>query len=130
MANWGDFFALIATIAVFGGVIYGILKLSGSVSEGVKSTKDKLKERGYDISGKGVSVKTSKRLNREDYVDATQRGIIRALEASSFGKAGQDGSSPSSSTHLSSPAPKLNVSSSSDSPDNKKRKPFSKKKHE
>ncbi|KAF9074586.1 hypothetical protein BDP27DRAFT_1316499 [Rhodocollybia butyracea] len=124
MATLGDFLALITTIAVFGGVIYVILKLSGSVSEGVKSTKVKLKEKGYDISDKGVSVKTSKRMNREDYVDATQRGLIRALGASSFGN-GQDGNTlapPQQST-----PPTLSRTSSSDK---KKRSFFTKKKHD
>ena len=37
------------------------------------------------ISDKGVSVKTTSRFNREDYVDATQRGFIKAMGAASFG---------------------------------------------
>lgn len=37
---------------------------------------NRLKEKGLDISDKGVSVKTTKRLNREDYVDATQRCVF------------------------------------------------------
>ncbi|KAJ3919576.1 hypothetical protein F5877DRAFT_2536, partial [Lentinula edodes] len=49
------------------------------------SQTNRLKEKGYEISDKGMSVKTSKRMNREDYVDATQRGLIRAMGASSFG---------------------------------------------
>jgi len=128
MANFGDFLALLATIAVFGGIIYGILYVMGSVSEGVKSTKDKLKEKGLDISDKGVSVKTSKRMNREDYVDATQRGLIRAMEASSFGTQGQNGSSPTNPS-LSPPQLKQSISSSS-STGSTKRSLFSKKKHD
>lgn len=34
-----------------------------------------LKTRGLTISDKGVSIKTSKRFDREDYVDATQRYV-------------------------------------------------------
>jgi len=64
-----------------------------------------LKTKGLDISAKGVSIKTQKRFDREHYVDATQRcvriyvcllgfslvsylrGFVRAMGASSFGKA-------------------------------------------
>lgn len=34
-----------------------------------------------------MSVRTSSRFNREDYVDATQRGFIKAMNASSFATA-------------------------------------------
>ncbi|KIK58990.1 hypothetical protein GYMLUDRAFT_45015, partial [Collybiopsis luxurians FD-317 M1] len=138
MADLGDFIALIVTIAVFAGIIYAIVSVRGSVSEGVKSTKDKLKEKGYDISDKGLAVKTSKRMNREDYVDATQRGLIRAMGAASFRSNAADGSptapSPSSSGPLLS-APSLthsnsSTSISSTSSEKKKRSFFSKKKHD
>ncbi|KAJ3775875.1 hypothetical protein FB446DRAFT_365971 [Lentinula raphanica] len=39
----------------------------------------RLKEKGYEISNQGMSVKTSKRMNREDYVDATQRYAAELL---------------------------------------------------
>ncbi|KAJ8688950.1 hypothetical protein PTI98_013020 [Pleurotus ostreatus] len=104
MANWIDLFSLFATIAVFGGIIYGVLYLVNSVSQGVASTKEALANKGLHISDKGVSVKTSKRFDREDYVDATQRyvlspsakhpltsapdrGFIKAMNAASFGHA-------------------------------------------
>jgi hypothetical protein len=35
-----------------------------------------LQSRGISISDKGVSIKTSKRFDREDYVDATQRSAL------------------------------------------------------
>ncbi|KAF8869791.1 hypothetical protein BD779DRAFT_1583718 [Infundibulicybe gibba] len=70
------------------------------ISEGVKSTKESLKARGLDISDKGVSVKTSKRFDRADYVDATQRGFVKAMESASFGKA--DGTPTKSSSRTSS----------------------------
>ena len=47
----------------------------------------RLKERGIHVSDKGVSVKTSSRFNREDYIDATQRGFIKSMSAASFGTA-------------------------------------------
>lgn len=36
----------------------------------------RLKEKGWNISSDGVSVKTNKRLDREDYIDATQRFVV------------------------------------------------------
>ncbi|THV00795.1 hypothetical protein K435DRAFT_434439 [Dendrothele bispora CBS 962.96] len=89
MATWTDILSLVVTVAVFGGIVVGVLAVVRSFSEGVKSTKEKLKERGVDVSKGGVSVKTSKRMDRESYVDATQRGIIRAMGASSIGKSSQ-----------------------------------------
>ena len=38
----------------------------------------RLKSRGVDISANGVSVKTSKRFDRGDYVDATQRWVLNS----------------------------------------------------
>jgi len=37
-----------------------------------------MKDKGYEVSGKGVSIKTSKRFDRQDYIDATQR-YVRVL---------------------------------------------------
>ncbi|KAL0947949.1 hypothetical protein HGRIS_010578 [Hohenbuehelia grisea] len=82
---WTDVFAFVATLSFLGAVIYGVIFVSKQVSQGVESTKEALKEKGLHISDKGVSVKTSKRFDREDYVDATQRGIIKAMGAASFG---------------------------------------------
>ncbi|KAE9401231.1 hypothetical protein BT96DRAFT_918970 [Gymnopus androsaceus JB14] len=93
------------TIAVFGGIIYGILYVMGSVSEGVKSTKDNL-----------------------SYISLSRRGLIRAMEASSFGTQGQNGSS-STNPSLSPPQLKQSISSSS-STGSTKRSLFSKKKHD
>jgi len=94
MANWIDFFALVLTLAVVGGVIYGILTISRQLTESVQSTKESLKNKGLHISGKGVSIKTSKRFDREDYVDATQRGFIKAMGASSFGRTDSTSGTP------------------------------------
>ncbi|KAJ8473761.1 hypothetical protein ONZ45_g4987 [Pleurotus djamor] len=80
MANWIDLFSLFATISVFAGIIYGVIYVVNSVSQGVASTKEALAHKGLVISDKGMSVKTSKRFDREDYVDATQsheRRLVR-----------------------------------------------------
>ncbi|PBK64693.1 hypothetical protein ARMSODRAFT_961868 [Armillaria solidipes] len=109
MASWLDIIALLVTVGICGGIVYGILCASSSLSESVASTKEKLKEKGYTISDKGVSVKTSKRFGREDYVDATQRGFVRAMGAASFGSSTSPGSSPK----LSPPSMKRTSSSAS-----------------
>ncbi|KAK7443757.1 hypothetical protein VKT23_015540 [Stygiomarasmius scandens] len=116
MASWSDIIALLITVAVFGGITVGVLALVRTFSEGVKSTKEKLKERGVDVSKGGVSVKTSKRFDHERYVDATQRGIIRAMGASSIGGSSQIPQSPptsAGSATLSPPVIQRTTSSSS-----------------
>ena len=35
----------------------------------------RMKDKGYEVSDKGVSIKTSKRFDRQDYIDATQRYV-------------------------------------------------------
>ncbi|KAJ7666514.1 hypothetical protein B0H17DRAFT_1210561 [Mycena rosella] len=99
MANWLDLISLVATIAVFGGIVYAVLMMVQSVSQGVASAKEGLKTKGVNITDKGVSVKTSKRFDREDYVDATQRGLLKAVNASSFRK-GAAAHEPGSSGQL------------------------------
>jgi len=109
MANWIDFFSLIATITVFGGVIYGIIFVVRSINEGWTSTQASLKSKGLDISASGVSVKTSKRFGREDYVDATQRHIVKAFEAATIRR----NDSPASSASGIAPSLQRQESSSS-----------------
>jgi hypothetical protein len=48
-----------------------------------------LKEKGVNLSDKGVSIKTQSRFSREDYIDATQRAFMKlpASGAASFGHA-------------------------------------------
>ncbi|KIM63310.1 hypothetical protein SCLCIDRAFT_56973, partial [Scleroderma citrinum Foug A] len=71
----------IASVGTVLAVIYVVRQISASM----QSTKESLKTRGISISKEGVSVKTDKRFDREHYLDATQRGIIKAVGASSFG---------------------------------------------
>ncbi|KAG5635873.1 hypothetical protein H0H81_009831 [Sphagnurus paluster] len=85
MANWIDFLSLVLTLGIVGGVIYGILYISRQVRESVEGYKESLKDKGVSISKKGVSVKTSKRFDREDYIDATQRNFVKAVSAAKFG---------------------------------------------
>ncbi|KAF5319393.1 hypothetical protein D9619_008527 [Psilocybe cf. subviscida] len=88
MAGLTDFLSLLATLAVFGGLIYGVIFVVKTVNEGVASTKESLKAKGLHVTSSGMSVKTDKRFDREDYVDATQRGIMNAMNAASFRKGG------------------------------------------
>ncbi|KAJ7222426.1 hypothetical protein GGX14DRAFT_540412 [Mycena pura] len=134
MANWLDVIALLVTVAVFGGIVYVVLLIVRSVSQGVESAKEGLKTKGLHITDKGVAVKTSKRFDREDYVDATQRcvrstanhrtrlltfllrrGIVRAVGAASFRKGGAAEPGYSSDGHLSPSSPSLKSSSSASS---------------
>jgi len=97
MANWFDFLSLTVTVAIIGGIVYGIITVSKAISASVETTKQSLKNKGYTISDKGVAIKTSKRFDREDYVDATQRGFVKAMGASSFGKSSlQNNANPTS----------------------------------
>ncbi|KAF7354867.1 hypothetical protein MSAN_01401200 [Mycena sanguinolenta] len=106
-SSWTDMVSLVVTLSIFGGIAYVVLLVARSVSQGVESAKEGLKTKGVHITDKGVSVKTSKRFEREDYVDATQRGIVKAMGASSFGKRND------SDNHLSPPALQSTPSSSS-----------------
>ncbi|KAF9039213.1 hypothetical protein BJ165DRAFT_1496846 [Panaeolus papilionaceus] len=87
MAGLTDILSLIVTFGLFGGAIYLIVSVVQSINKGVSSTKESLKAQGLHISENGVSVKTQRRFDREDYVDATQRGFVRAMNASSIRKA-------------------------------------------
>ncbi|KAI0341295.1 hypothetical protein BDW22DRAFT_1429972 [Trametopsis cervina] len=87
MATWGDYLSLTLTLSLIAALVYGVLYINQSVRKVVSSTKEQLHNRGIDVSAKGASVKTHTKLqNREEYFDATQRGIVKALSKSSFGR--------------------------------------------
>lgn len=44
-----------------------------------RSTKESLNDKGVNISASGISVKTDKQMDREAYLDATQRYVILAI---------------------------------------------------
>jgi len=92
MASWIDIIAFLTTTILFVGTIFGIILIAKRLSAAVQNTKQSLQNKGISISDKGVSIKTSKRFDRENYVDATQRGIIKVLDASNFPPSGTDGS--------------------------------------
>ncbi|KAG1792752.1 uncharacterized protein HD556DRAFT_1377658 [Suillus plorans] len=92
MASWIDIIAFLTTTILFVGTIFGIVLIAKRLSAAVQNTKQSLQNKGISISDKGVSIKTSKRFDRENYVDATQRGIIKVLDASNFPASGTDDS--------------------------------------
>ncbi|KAF8550795.1 hypothetical protein OG21DRAFT_1487498 [Imleria badia] len=85
MASWIDIFSLLMTTLFFVGVVLGVLYASQAFSSSVQSTKASLEQRGITLSRDGVSLKTQKRFDREAYLDATQRGLVKALGAATVG---------------------------------------------
>ncbi|KIJ40323.1 hypothetical protein M422DRAFT_256880 [Sphaerobolus stellatus SS14] len=85
MATITDIISLIVTLSILGGVVAAALYIVKSFSEWTTTTKEKLKSQGYDISEGGLAVHTKKRMDREDYIDATQRNFVKALGAASYG---------------------------------------------
>ncbi|KAL5480293.1 hypothetical protein ACEPAI_1563 [Sanghuangporus weigelae] len=96
MTSWFDLLALTLIFAAFVGAIIGVRFIANQISSAMAATKESLKDRGLIISDKGVSVRTSSRYSREDYVDATQRGFIKAMNAATFNKPGASSASLSS----------------------------------
>ncbi|KAG2135624.1 hypothetical protein BD769DRAFT_430496 [Suillus cothurnatus] len=80
MASWIDIFSFLLISSLFVGTILGVIFLAKSFSAAAQNTKESLQSRGISISDKGVSIKTSKRFDREDYVDATQRSDLLSAD--------------------------------------------------
>ncbi|GJE96328.1 hypothetical protein PsYK624_125220 [Phanerochaete sordida] len=89
MANWTDYLSLTLTISLIAAAVYGVLYLREAFQKGIAASKDRLHNHGIDISRDGAHVKTrSKLADRENYFDATQRGVMKALSKSSVGHEG------------------------------------------
>ncbi|EPS94451.1 hypothetical protein FOMPIDRAFT_1134343, partial [Fomitopsis schrenkii] len=73
------------TLSIAGGVVFGLLYIVKAMSQVAEATKASLKNKGVNLSIEGVSIKTDKRWDRGDYLDATQRGFVKAYNNSSFG---------------------------------------------
>lgn len=91
MANWVDFLVVGIILSILIGVGFAALTLTGKVQDAVKTTKASLGDKGVNISASGISVKTDKRLDREAYLDATQRSMVNAVKAASFGGPSPEG---------------------------------------
>jgi len=89
MGAVADYISLAVTILLFVGVIVGAVKVYNLISEGIASTKENLKKQGIHISDHGVEVKTQKHFDREDYIDASQRGFIKVMKAGGFKHEGE-----------------------------------------
>jgi len=118
-----DVCSLLFTGALIMGVVVIIIIIPRKYREAVNATKASLEQQGWTVSsssregaaggqgGKVVALKSNKKpMDREHYLDVTQRGIIRAVKASRFGApdavavaaaaAGNEHSSSSSSSSL------------------------------
>ncbi|KAL4244626.1 hypothetical protein ABKN59_009185 [Abortiporus biennis] len=86
MSRLIDYFSLIVTLSIFAIVIYAAVIIVNKISSAAQSTKASLKEKGYDVTGDGVQIKKKIRIaDREEYIDATQRGFVKVLGASTVG---------------------------------------------
>jgi len=85
MASWIDFVSLTLTLSIAAAVLYGLIHIGRATSQAAEATKASLKNRGVNLSKEGVSIKTNRRWDRDSYLDATQRGFVKAYNNASFG---------------------------------------------
>jgi len=84
MSNWLDIISFVVSLALFVGVVVGAIYAAKAISNTIDETKKSLNEKGVNVSASGISLKTSKHLTREDYLDATQRGMVKAIQTSTI----------------------------------------------
>jgi len=82
MSNWLDIISFVACLALFIGVVTGAIYVAKAVSNAIDETKKSLSGRGVNVNASGISVKTDKHMTREDYLDATQRSFVKAIQTS------------------------------------------------
>ncbi|KAN0137483.1 hypothetical protein V8E53_004534 [Lactarius tabidus] len=82
-----DLCSFLFTTAFIIGAVLTITHLVRKSSAFISSTKSSLEKRGWKVSSHGVSVPVDRRsvVDREHYLDATQRGLSKAANASTFG---------------------------------------------
>jgi len=87
MATLLDVFSLLFTTVVVVSVVCGIALLVRKCSAAIDATKASLEKRGLTVSREGAVVQPAgkRRMDHERYLDVTQRGIVKAVQASSFG---------------------------------------------
>ncbi|KAH9062563.1 hypothetical protein EDB83DRAFT_840770 [Lactarius deliciosus] len=79
---------LLFTVAFVVGSVLLVALLVRKCSAAVDATKCSLEKRGWKVSSHSLSVPVGRHmalLNRERYLDATQRGLSKAAHASTFG---------------------------------------------
>jgi len=89
MYKFYDLVSFLFTTAIVVGTFIVIALLVHAYSDALQATKSSLEKRGWKVSSHGMSVPVGKRKlhDRENYLDATQRGLSRAANASTFGAA-------------------------------------------
>lgn len=82
-----DLCSFLFTTAFVIGTVLAITHLVRKSSAFISSTKSSLEKRGWKVSSHGMSVPVGRRsvVDREHYLDATQRGLAKAANASTFG---------------------------------------------
>ncbi|CCM02720.1 uncharacterized protein FIBRA_04827 [Fibroporia radiculosa] len=83
--SWSLTGNILATLSIAAAIVCALLYMNKATRSAVQATKESLKNRGVDISRQGMSVKTKKRMDRDDYLDATQRGFVNAYKHSTYG---------------------------------------------
>jgi len=82
-----DLFSFLFTTALVIGTVLVIALLVRKCTSAIDATKGSLEKRGWKVSSHGMSVPVGRRsvVDREHYLDVTQRGLSRAANASTFG---------------------------------------------
>lgn len=96
MGDWVHFVTLIIVVVLFVSAIVGAIYIARAVSDAIANAKESLKNKGLHVTDSGVAVKTSKRVDRENYLDRTQAALVNSMKYTSVGN---KESSRSSSMH-------------------------------
>ena len=65
----------IQTVALVAALVYTAVRVINFITKGLQSTKESLTRRGVTLSEHGMAIKTKKRMDQDDYYDATQRYV-------------------------------------------------------
>jgi hypothetical protein len=95
MHKLSDLVSFLFTTAFVVGTVLVIALCLRKCTAAIDSTKSSLEKRGWKVSSHGMSVPIGKPTlhDRERYLDATQRGLSKAANASTFGGPGEPSSS-------------------------------------
>ncbi|KAG8924311.1 hypothetical protein FRC03_008879 [Tulasnella sp. 419] len=79
-STWTDFIWAMLQTAIFVGLAAGIWIAMKAMDKATANTKETLQSRGVSMDDGVVSVKTDRRLEREDYIDATRRRMVNMMD--------------------------------------------------
>jgi len=82
MSHWLDVISSVVGLVLFVTAVAGAIYVARAISNTIDKTKKSLTEKGVNVSASGISVKTNKHMTREDYLDATQRNVVKAIQTS------------------------------------------------